>query len=80
MVLEKRVRFGDEVDLRHWQDKYLTLSVKIRPTWRGRLRKFLYKPPAVQIWVRTAADSAANSNPEPSIYNFIPAMPRAASS
>jgi hypothetical protein len=68
VVLEKRVRFGEEVDLRGLPGKYHTLALKIQHSWRGRLRKFFYQPPEVRIQVRTP------SSEEPLSYRLIPSM------
>jgi hypothetical protein len=68
VVLEKRVRFGEEVDLRDLPGKYHTLALSIRPSSFGRLRTFLYKPPEVRIRVATA------SGVEPPSFRLIPAM------
>jgi hypothetical protein len=67
VVLERRVRLGEEVDLRGLPGRFHTLSLRLEPSWRGRLRTFLFKSPEVRIAVRTA-DGQAHS------YRLIPAM------
>jgi hypothetical protein len=68
VVLEKRVPFGEEVDLGGLPGKYHTLALKFTPSRWGRLRKFLYKPPEVSIHVRTDPDH------DPVTYRLIPSM------
>jgi hypothetical protein len=68
VVLEKKVKFDEVVDLNGLPGKYHTLAVKIRRSWWGRLRNFLYKPPQVNILVSTGPDQ------EPHTYRFIPSM------
>jgi hypothetical protein len=67
VVLEKRGRFGEEVDLRGLPGNYHTLALKIAPSWRGRLRSFFYRPPEVRLRVVTAAE-------EPLDFRLIPAI------
>jgi hypothetical protein len=68
VVLERRVRFDEEVDLRGLPGKYHTLALTIEPSWRGRLRRFFYKPPEVRISV------TITSGAEPLNFRLIPAM------
>lgn len=71
-VLERQVRFGEAIDIGSLgDDKQYSLSLDIRPSWLGRIRKLLYKPPLTSIEVTFA-------NGRKRRYRIIPEMVRSA--
>jgi hypothetical protein len=68
VVLNKQIRFGEELDLRGLPGKFHTLAVKITPSLKGRLRKFVYQPPAMTIQLRVSGTRDILT------FRLIPAM------
>ncbi|MGE3332600.1 MAG: hypothetical protein AB7I36_03080 [Rhodospirillaceae bacterium] len=48
-IHETRVSFGQAVDISQWNDAVLWLELDLEPSWLGRLRNLLFKPPLVEI-------------------------------
>jgi hypothetical protein len=49
------IRFGQEMDVSSWVDGLLWLEMDFQPTFFGRVRSFLFKPPLLMITVTTDA-------------------------
>ena len=53
VILERTVKFGEVIDARDWAGTVHTLSARIRPSLRGRLQRFVFKPSPVRLRVTT---------------------------
>jgi lysophospholipase L1-like esterase len=49
LVREGTVQAGQAIDLRQFGDTDLWLEAALEPTWLGRLRQVLYRPPTVRL-------------------------------
>jgi len=49
LVREGSVARGQAIDLRNYGAANLWMEIELKPTWLGRVRKFLYQPPTVRI-------------------------------
>jgi len=49
LVREGTVRPHEPIDLREFGDNDLWLEIHLEPTWLGRLRQVLYRPPTVRL-------------------------------
>jgi hypothetical protein len=49
LLREGSVRPGERIDLKDFGDTNLWLEIVLEPTWSGRLREFLYRPPTVRV-------------------------------
>lgn len=63
---ERKIAFGERLDLSAWRNTALFMRVDIKPTVMGRLIKFVYQPAAITLYARTGGESTDN--------RFIPAM------
>jgi hypothetical protein len=68
VVLDQAIKFGEWISLSSLPGNYHTLAVRLRPSWWGSLRTFLYKSPELSIKVCTAAD------PKGQTYRLVPGM------
>jgi hypothetical protein len=68
-TLQRRIGIGEEMAVPAAPHALQALSLTIRPSWKGRLRGLLFKPPVAFVTVRTASGEAL-------AYRVVPAMAR----
>jgi hypothetical protein len=51
LLTEGTVRFGERIDLTNFSNLNTWLEITVTPTAAGRLRQFLYQPPALRLAV-----------------------------
>jgi hypothetical protein len=66
IIHEKTLAFGDHLDLKPWTESPVLMRVSIRPTFFGRVIKFLFQAPELILYIRTGEKERR--------YRFIPAM------
>lgn len=53
-LVERRLRFGETLDLSRFNEQALLISFHLEKTWLGRLSSLLYKAPTIEMEVKTA--------------------------
>jgi hypothetical protein len=67
LLLERSVRFGEEISVPAYESGFQKLTVRFHSTWSGRLRGLLLRPPRVFIHLKTT-DNRERS------FRLVPAM------
>jgi len=66
LIHEQKIAFGDPLDLKPWTEGPVLMRVSIRPTFFGRVVKFLFQAPELFLYIQTGGKESR--------YRFIPAM------
>lgn len=69
ILLKQNIRFGEEVSLQDFSQRFLKLEVNIQESIYGRIRRFFFRPRVVRIQIRTDSDRTRS-------FRFIPSMGR----
>jgi hypothetical protein len=69
ILLKQNIRFGEEVSLQDFSQRFLKLEVNIQESIYGRIRRFFFRPRVVRIQIRTGSDRTRS-------FRFIPSMGR----
>jgi hypothetical protein len=59
LLREGELKWNEKIDVAGYEETNLWLELNVQPSLVGRVRQFLYKPPALQLEVWPATNSAA---------------------
>lgn len=66
LIKEQTIAFGDSMEIPPYNDKLLIMQVEVRPTFFGRMVRFLFQSPVLTL--NTKMNGRADT------YRFVPAM------